>query len=573
MSLHNDIFDASTQLNQDFFESAELLAVDTDDESLRRIDATAPYDTKGGMMVASYRRDGHREFLVAEPSHTLLVGSTGSGKTQGFYMPAIEFLANSVDKPSMLIMDVKHEIYREKAELLRKQGYRILALDGSSPFTSAKFNPLGLIWRSFHRANAAKKLLAEPKTPYAFNGKNYGNDIRSWRIDVNAFINKEIDFYNGLIASISETLVPVMSKDPFWDYGSREIARLTILAMLEDSLVPARGMTEEKFTLYNVLNVINSRQDDCDVLESYVKLHARTAPSRRLENYVSSKAKITRDSFLMCTINYLARSVNHSCNCLTCANDIDIEEVAANLDKPTAIFLMIDSTNEATHMVCNMFLKQLMSELQHRGDEKALYDFHVLWDEFATSGMKTEAISNWITTMRSRRVWFHLGVQSYQQLDHLYGQSVRVNISGNAKLIFCGSNDAATIKEVAGSFGQKIGSVSSYSVANTGDVQMSVQPNNSPLVRMSDLAQLHLGEAYVRIFGTYGNKQLRTVLEPNFRCEDYAHGNAVLEPASAYLELDIVSTFYDIEQVVKASDDDDDDSSTPKRRKSPWDFI
>jgi type IV secretion system protein VirD4 len=547
-----------------------MLSIKDSDPSLKRIRFDQPYETAGGIVVANYVEDGHRTMLVAPPSHTLLVGSTGSGKTQSFYMPQLEFLAHSTDKPSMLIMDAKHEIYREKADMLRKQGYKVIALDGSRPYLSAKYNPLSLIWRAYHRAEDAKALLAAPlEPPYSFNGKDYGDDERAFRTAVNAFINCEIDFYNSLLSVVVETMIPIPPtvREPSWDYGSREITSLTLLSMLEDSLVPSRGMTPEKFSLYNMVNVINSRQDDCDTLVSYVQLHNRNSHVRRLESYICSKARVTRDSFLMNTINHLNRVVNHSCNSLTCGDDIDIEEVVHDLDKPTAIFLIVDSTNEATHLVCNLFLRQLMAELQHRGVDNPDYDFHVLWDEFATSGMVVPNIGNWITTMRSHRVWFHLGVQSYQQLDALYTKEARVNISGNAKLIFCGSNDTPTIKEVSESFGMTIGAVTSYAVSNTGDIQMSVVSNNVPVVRVSDLTQLNLGEAYVRIFSESGNKQLRTVLDPNFRCADFAHDNAAPAISTAYLDFDIKSTFYDIEEVISKEEDEDTDI------KPSWDSF
>ena len=125
----NEVYEATKELNRDFHEAQTLLTVDSEDESLRRVDFDKPYDTQGGIAVANYVRDGVRTYLVAPPSHTLLVGSTGSGKTQSFYMPQVDFLAKSTDKPSMLIMDSKHEIYREKAEMLKEQGYKFKTFD------------------------------------------------------------------------------------------------------------------------------------------------------------------------------------------------------------------------------------------------------------------------------------------------------------------------------------------------------------------------------------------------------------------------------------------------------------
>ena len=552
---------ATEQVNASAFDEGKVMTLSDLDEGFEVVDATQPYSMKGCIAIANYidPKDGKRKIVLSPPGHTLLVGSTGSGKTQCFYLPQLELMANSQDNCSMLVMDIKGELYRSKAQLLREKGYDVVVLNGKSPYSSAKFNPLTVIWRAFHRAEDARRLLSadnQIELPIEWHGVTYKTK-KAYRAAVATYVNEQMDYCNACISTVVETVIPITSRDPSWDYGAREIASMLLLAMLQDSLVPERKMTEEKFTMYNLSNVLNQREADCDNIIDYIRLHDASTGVHRLLNYYDARAKQTRDSFLMTTANHINHVVNNSTNSLGCATEIDVENVVQNIGKKrTAVFVVVDSTNKSTYLFCNLFLVQLMTELLRKGDVAQGGDFHVFWDEFA-NGLRLDQVVEWITTMRSRHVWLHLGVQSYQQLDSLYSAEIRSTIMGNAKTVFMGSNDYATLEELSRSLGCRIGAHSVYGVNNTGDVSVSVSPSNVPLVRVSDLAHLHLGTAYVKLFGEMGNKVLFTRLDPDFRCSDFSHGNADFCDETAYADYDIRKTYYHIKTVV-------DDSPKPK---------
>ena len=59
--------------------------------------------------------------------HTLVIGATGSGKTQTVILPTVKNLAKAGE--SMIITDPKGEIYEKTSEMLREKGYQILLLN------------------------------------------------------------------------------------------------------------------------------------------------------------------------------------------------------------------------------------------------------------------------------------------------------------------------------------------------------------------------------------------------------------------------------------------------------------
>ena len=67
--------------------------------------------------------------------HSLVIGATGSGKTQTVILPLVHSLAKA--RESMIITDPKGEIYEKTSNMLRKKGYQILLILISSGLASS----------------------------------------------------------------------------------------------------------------------------------------------------------------------------------------------------------------------------------------------------------------------------------------------------------------------------------------------------------------------------------------------------------------------------------------------------
>ena len=87
-----------------------------------------------------------------KPIHTLVIGTTGSGKTTQFVDPTMQILSETHAKPCIVVTDPKGEIYDHHSEKLRKNGYRVLTFDLKEPFQSACWNPMTRAYELNERA-------------------------------------------------------------------------------------------------------------------------------------------------------------------------------------------------------------------------------------------------------------------------------------------------------------------------------------------------------------------------------------------------------------------------------------
>ena len=86
--------------------------------------------------------------------HNLVIGSTGSGKTQTIVKPMVNLLAKKGE--SMIITDPKGEIYKYAATALKERGYKIIVLNFREPAHGNAWNPLTLPYRYYKEGNTDK---------------------------------------------------------------------------------------------------------------------------------------------------------------------------------------------------------------------------------------------------------------------------------------------------------------------------------------------------------------------------------------------------------------------------------
>src|SRR5699024_8636871 len=88
--------------------------------------------------------------------HNLVIGSTGSGKTETVVKPMVNLLAKKGE--SMIITDPKGEIYKYSAAYLRSKGYNIIVLNFREPLKGNSWNPLTLPYKYYKSGNQDKAI-------------------------------------------------------------------------------------------------------------------------------------------------------------------------------------------------------------------------------------------------------------------------------------------------------------------------------------------------------------------------------------------------------------------------------
>ena len=139
--------DVATNLEQAHFQTDGEV-----DKNYAKISyAELPKTNLVGIPIRAVERKEDYEIHFAKNAHTMIIGTTGSGKTTTFINPAVQILSQSAVKPSMLISDPKGELYALHAKSLADKGYTVKVLDLRNPYNSVRWNPLERPFLNYQR--------------------------------------------------------------------------------------------------------------------------------------------------------------------------------------------------------------------------------------------------------------------------------------------------------------------------------------------------------------------------------------------------------------------------------------
>ncbi len=510
--------------------------------------------------------NGDDEVMLSEFSHTLIIGSTGTGKSEVVVKNWLEVLSRLDDehKPSMLVTDLKGDISRQFAGLLGEKGYKVIELKMKSPYSSMRYNFLTQVYDDYHEAISIRNAIKGGLIDYEFDGVSYRTKTQA-RAAANAKMLQLFDWVERTVTELANIIVPMENaKEPMWGEGGRLMLSAIMLTMLRDSEDPKLGMTRERFTISNACRIAFSTQDDCSYLIEWLgRADDLLVVKNAIAGCYNLRAKATRDSYISVLNSALRPYTNNTVSVLTAtSDDIDLREIATRKE-PYAIFLVTDDQQKVTNSLSMMLINNLINELSRYADqkvgEKLQRDFVFLMDEFANMPAMPD-VGNKITTLRSRRVWLMMAVQSIQQLRVTYGEDTSEIIQDNCDLtVFLGSNNQNTKEIFSRSMGERTGISSSYQKGNDGNTSESIVATSVPVVRISDLDMLSLGEFYVR---SRKGENLKSYMIPFFRRKDVKA--PIADEVEKFREYTPEKNVYDIESILRLC--------RPKRPKMDFDF-
>lgn len=507
---------------------------------------------------------------LASPMHGLIIGATGSGKTTTFINPMIQILGNASAGSSMICTDPKGELFQLHSKKLVERGYKVMVLDLRDPYSSFRWNPLGDIYDRYqlylntgneiykHFEDIAESNLELVNKPeeygeewYEYEGKAYA--VRKQLLSTIKIARQKIydELYEDLNDLIS-VICPIESKDdPVWEKGARSLIMAVCLAMLEDSEFPELEMTREKFCFYNINKAIGNSDNDYEALRNFFKGRSSLSKAVGLSKQVLSAAESTMASYMSIAFDKLSMFNDEGLCSLTSATDIDPILFAA---QPTALFLKIPDEKDTRHALAAVFIlciyKALIKVASSREDLSLPRNVYFILDEFGNMP-KIDKFDKMITVGRSRKIWFHMVVQSYAQLNNVYGDTVANIVKSNCGMkMFIGSNDIETCEEFSKLCGNMTVSTSSISSSthDKGNVNVSSQLQTRPLIYPSELMKLNnktdTGNA---IIVTFGNFPLKTKFTPSYKCPLYQMGTMDLTDVrmNAFFGDEV---FYDLEE-------------------------
>lgn len=499
--------------------------------------------------------------MVYPMSQSLLIGSTGTGKTTVLVHNIIDYSLElpKDQRPSLCVTDLKGDIYPQFRDRLKKAGYTVLLFDMKHCFQSAQYNPLSDIYDTYQEARKIQQLLDGGMHDHRFGDKVYPSTEEA-RAAAQVERLRLLERVDDMLQEKATILVPDGSdpKNASWVRGARNCALAILHTMLRDSEKEQCQMTRENFTIANVCRIAFHTQNECHDLITWLR-RADDIPvvSSALGSCYDIRAQITRDGYISSLNTELGKFSSLSVNALTATSHAMDWQAIAGGQKPHAIFIHTDDRRPVTNQVCAMLINDLLHTLSEAAEKSpggALSrDFMFLCDEFANMP-KLPSLVGGITTLRSKRIWIMMAVQSLRQLDMVYGEDEREIILDNCDLTFyLGCNHDDTKEFFSKCMGSKAGIERTFSYAINGSMTVNTHTIDVRVVKKSDLT-LPLGTFYVK---SRSCQNLKTRMIPFFLRTDRYRRSESFTGISLFNGFDPEKNVYDIEKILQMEEEDD----------------
>jgi len=451
------------------------------------------------------RRDafGNLQVTFIPDTHLLAIGATRSGKTTGYVIPTINVLLNKKNKPSLVISDPKQELYRGNAKKFADKGYRVLMLDFTNYLHSDCWNPLTKYFRAYQKYLEVESMVRVVETKSGLKNEFQGVVYESQEELDRAVIEvkeRYIDEVEKGITALGAAVIPnTNQKDPFWDDSARDLLKALLYGMLEDS---EKGeITEHNFSFDTVMRIFDSFTDS---ESSYDGGYFTTRPLEKSKAHqlarkcIIEQANTTR----RCISSEFAAKMNKfrdtAVRRITCTNTFEMQDLDDGA--PTVIFVSYKDEESLHYEVISMFLSNLYTELigvARRKGARLQRPFYFLLDEFGNLP-KFNDFDKVISACAGRNIWFLLILQSYAQLNNIYGKETAEIIKDNLNThVFFGTNNPETKREFSEECGRKTIIAPTSALNGSGESIDRFDKDTVALVPVSALINLEPGECIV----------------------------------------------------------------------------
>ena len=399
-------------------------------------------------------------------AHNIIIGATGSGKTQAVVFPLVQSLAKHGE--SMIITDPKGEIYEQTGTMLKERGYNIVLLNFRSPQNGNGWNPMALPYNLYKEGNTDKaiELLEDLALNILYEEKN-GN------------------------------------ADPFWEKSAADYFTGLALGLFEDA-------TEEQINL-NSMNLMSSLGEERfggpnnNYIKEYFNAKDPSRPAYVNASGTVFSAEDTKQGVLSTfkqKVKLFASRDNLSE--MLSRSDFDMKEIGR---QKTAVFMIVQDEKKTLHPLATIFIKQCYETLNDVAQEsggKLPYRTNFILDEFANMPPLKD-VTTMVTAARSRLIRFTFIIQNYAQLTQVYGKENAETIKGNCNITYLISSELQALEELSKLCGDKIIKVGKDKKEET-----------RPLVTVSDLQRL---QQYETITLRLRTMPFKTKLVPNWKMD------------------------------------------------------
>lgn len=340
--------------------------------------------------------EGDSLYIKDDTSNTLVIGCTGSGKTQTTVLPVLKLAIKAGE--SFILNDINGEILGVLKEDLNKEKYNTIVINLADPSNSDGFNPLEVPY----------KLYKEGKKDQAIDFlENVGHYL---------FANEKID----------------LNVDPFWQNSAVSLFTGLVLYEFENN--------DKLVTLSDIGLLMN----DLTKVENYLKSDNK---SSIIDTYLSGvifAPSETKGSIISVFKQYIRLFITREgLTKIMTKNTFDMGSIQK--DK-TAVFIISDYKISSKKLIPLLF-DQISNYSLLFGDKARR--LNIIIDEFANM-IPFYDMNTTLSVARSHNIRFIMIVQNLSQIREVYGnENANMIIDNCGNIIYLLSIETSTLEEIS----------------------------------------------------------------------------------------------------------------------------
>ena len=337
------------------------------------------------------------------------------------------------------------------------------------------------------------------------------------------------------------------AKDPFWNQSARQLLEGLIGFFLEEYKL--KNIKREQITMNSIRKFQNSSMNNFN-FEKFKKYLNKRKYGNKSKDSLTSVLTASENTYKSITSVFGSKmNIFDDVNIanVTCESNFDISSIGK---EPTALYVIVPDEDKTYYVLITIIIGLLYRELtklaNEQDDKRLQVQIDWLLDEFANCPPLPD-IDAIVSVARSRGMRFHFFIQSFAQLNNVYGKDIAQIILDNCGLVYLKTNTQETAESISKRLGKKTiesDSISRSNNMNKNDERTSTSLMARDLMTPEEIKQLHYK---MIIFPIIGYPIIRkTILFNKFSCYESGVVKRERHPMQ-----DLSSTYFTVEDIDK----------------------
>lgn len=488
-------------------------------------DRKIEYDGPPGFPICEHR---NKIYIDTSPVNNVVIGTTRSGKGETLVYKSIDVYSRSKQKPSIVAIDMKIELYKSSKKTLERRGYEVYLLNLQDPLHSMGYDVLDLIKQFYKAGNPAEaELQAQAFTYLVFDPENQTGNERYFArtaatitacliIAITEDALKEDRIINKKRKAAYKKKTEAFKKLPdeekqnvrneYQNYKTDVFLNYDVHYIPDEVEYYDTDVNEKKVNMYSIINTFTELQRNVVDPDHYTTMlevfFTKRPPLDRAKlkyaslEFAGSKTKGNVYSTMLSKLDIFTFE---NIAKMTAENSIHFVDIGFG-DKPIAVFIGFPDYDSSKNFLAVTFIKQVYVALAQKCGKKGKCTRRVkcVVDE-AGNLPKIEDLKQMVTIGLGRNIFFDFYIQSLQQFESVYGKDGEIIYGncGNKVYLMAGDDDTPE------KFSKQIGAETVTDLQRTGSMfslskHFMESSLEKRLINANQLQELREGEAVIK---------------------------------------------------------------------------